>query len=179
MRTHTFTTILLGALLLTGCTKEDQKELAVEAELLLQYNSIELTVDPGTYNGQLELTLNFSGQELSDLMSSNGYTMDQLQEFNFTKADLHIMTPDQENFDLVDMAEMMLSATGLDTRSIAAINPVPEGVRDLSLTLSDVNVADLLRSPDVSLNMVTEMHGTLADTVRVRVDLGGRVVVEL
>ncbi len=179
MKTYPVIAAALCALLSTGCTKEEQEQLAVEAELLLQYNAIEFTVEPGAYDGQVELNLAFNGQELSTLLSNNGYTMDQLQEFTFTKADLRILSPDEQNFDPVDMVEMRLSASGADARTIASLNPVPDGVRELSLELANVNAAGILRSSDVALKMVAEVHGTFAEPVLMRADLGGRVVVRL
>lgn len=179
MKTYSIPAFALALLLTAGCTKEEQQQLAVEAELLLQYNSIEFTVEPGPYDGQVELTLNFNGEELNTLLSDNGYTMDQLQEFTFTKAELHILMPDSQTFDPVDMAEMRLSASGGDPRIIASLNPVPDGVRDVSLAVTNANAADILRSTDVALKMVAEVHGTITEPVLMRADLGGRVVVRL
>ena len=165
-------------LLFTGCDKE-KEQLALEAELLMQYEAIELTLEPGVYEGQLEFALNFNGQELQDLMSSNGYRMDQLKEFRFTQANLQLETPEEQTFGILNSVDLKLTIDGSDVRSIAHLDPVPDQVRALSLVMEDVNVADLLRSQQVSLRMVVNMNGELTEQVITKALLTGEVVVQL
>ncbi len=169
--------LALAAALFAGCTKEDKEALALEAELLMQYNAIELTVEPGTYDGTVEFALSFNGQELQDLLSRNGYSMEQLQEFQFTKAELRILTPEEQTFDVVDAVAMKLALGGTNDRTIAALDPVPDGVREALLVLNEVNVADILRNDQASLKLTANMSGELTEPVLLRADLGGRVVV--
>lgn len=163
----------------TGCDKEDKEALELEAELLMQYNAIEFIVDPGSYEGAMEFTLSFNGQELQEMLSDNGYSMDQLREFQFTKAELSILTPEEQTFDPVDMVAMKLGLSGTGEQTIAMLDPVPDGAREVTLVLNEVNVADLLRNNEASLKLAAQMSGEITEPVLMRADLGGRVVVRL
>lgn len=164
-------------LLFTGCDKS-KEDLALEAELLMQYEAIELVLEPGVYEGQMEFALNFNGQELRDLMGRNGYSMDQLKEFRFTQANLRLETPEEQTFDILNAVELKMTTDG-EGRSIASMDPVPEQVRELSLVMADINVADLLQSEEASVRMVVNMSGELTEEVVTKALLSGKVVVQL
>jgi hypothetical protein len=113
------------------------------------------------------------------MLSDNGYSMDQLREFQFTKAELRILTPEEQTFDPVDMVAMKLGLAGAGEQTIAELDPVPDGVREVTLVLNEVNVADLLRNYEASLKLAAQMSGEITEPVLMRADLGGRVVVRL
>ncbi len=172
--------VLFAAILaLPSCTKEQQEDLALEAELLLEYGAIEFTVDSGIPQGAFELALSFDGEALGRIMADNGYSMDQLKEFRFNKADLRILSPDGQTYDPVQSVLFELSLVDHAPVTIANMDPVPDGATTVSLNVGDVNVAEIARSSSAQLKVKAFLEGPVEVTTLNKLELGGKVVVRL
>lgn len=171
--------LICCALLLAACTKEEQEKLQLEAEVLMQYNSVEFTVDPTGEVGEVQLTLSLDGEELSRVLSDRGYTMDQVKEFKFTSADLRIQGSEEQTYDALQRIALELSLDGGAPVTVAAKDPVPDGVRTLTLNVADINVADIMRHQNIQMIATMATDRAIPDTMHHALDLGGRVVVKL
>ena len=165
--------------LITSCTKDGQQELNLTAELQMQYNSVELTIPPTPTTGAIQLSLALDGQALAQTLSANGYSMDQLEEFHFTNATLHIESPDSANYDALQSVSLQLSITGGNPVTVAALDPVPDGAHSLTLNTPGDDVAQILQSANVQLIASVVLDGIVTDTVMHKLDLGGRITVKL
>lgn len=166
-------------LFLSACTKDEQEGLNLTADLQMQYNSVEFTVPPTPTTGAIQLTLALDGQALAQTLSSNGYSMDQLKEFHFTNATLHIESPESANYDALQSISLQLSIAGGNPVTVAAKDPVPDGVNSLVLNTPGDDVAQILQSANVQLIASLVLDGIVTDTVKHKLDLGGRITVQL
>lgn len=173
------TPLICCALLLAACTKEEKEKLQLEAEVLMQYNSVEFTVDPTGEVGEVQLALSLDGEELSRVLSSKGYTMDQLKEFEFTSADLRIEGSEEQTYDVLQRIALELSLDGGAAVTVASKDPVPDGARALALDMATINVADIMRHQNIRMIAKMATDQAIPDTMRHALDLGGRVVVKL
>ena len=167
------------ALLLSACTKDDQEGLDLTADLQMQYNSVEFTIPPTPTTGAIQLSLALDGQALARTLSANGYSMDQLKEFHFTNATLHIESPDSANYNAFQSISLQLSISGGNPVTVASMDPVPDGAHSLTLNTPGDDVAPILQSENVQLIASVVLDGLVTDTVTHKLDLGGRITVKL
>ncbi|MBK9422378.1 MAG: hypothetical protein IPN44_15205 [Flavobacteriales bacterium] len=165
--------------LITSCTKDGQQDLNLTAELQMQYNSVEFTIPPTPTTGAIQLSLALDGQALAQTLSANGYSMDQLKEFHFTNATLHIESPDSANYNAFQSISLQLSISGGNPVTVASMDPVPDGVHSLTLNTPGDDVAQILQSANVQLIASVVLDGLVTDTVTHKLDLGGRIKVKL
>lgn len=170
---------LVGTLLLPSCTKDQQEELKLEAEVLIQYNAVEFIVAPTEVMGEMQLTITLDGEALSRTLSNEGYTMDQLKEFNFTSADLRIQGSSAQTYDPLQRVSLDLSLDGGTPVTVASKDPVPDGAQTLSLNVSQTNVADIMRHQHIRVIAKLTTDQAIPDTMYHAMDLGGKVVVKL
>ena len=170
---------MCAIVLSSACIKDDQKDLNLTAELQMQYNSVEFIVPPTPTPGAVQLAINLDGNALAQTLSTNGYTLDQLQEFHFTNGTLHIDSPDTANFNALQSLSLQLSLAGGTPVTIASVDPVPDGANSLTLNMPGSNVADILRNSSIQLIANVVLDGIVTDTLRQKLDLGGRIVVKL
>ncbi len=166
------------ALMLGGCTKEQQEQLKPTAELQMEYAVIPFTVDSGGVAGELQLTLNFDGNALGQLLTDNGYSLSQLKEFRFTKAQLHLTTPATGNYDLLHSISLQLGLGSGQPVTVADLDPVPDGAQTLVMSLGDVNVAEIIRDSNVQLVVKAQLDGPMPAFSEHSLDLGAKVVVQ-
>lgn len=173
-------TLTIGATtMLAACTKDEQQDLKLTAELQMQYNSVEFVIPPSSSTGEVEVALNFDGTALAQTLAANGYSMDQLKEFRFTNGTVHIESPDSANYNALQSVSVELSLAGANPVSVATIDPVPLWVNGLTLTMPGTNVEDILRNSDVRLIGKMVLDEIVTDTLRQKLDLGGHIVVKL
>lgn len=165
--------------MLTACTKEQQDDLKLTSELQMQYNGLEFTVPPTTTTGEVEITVNLDGNALAQMLSANGYSLDQLQEFRFTNGTLHIDGQDTANYNALQSMSLQVSLGGGAPSTVASVDPVPDGVNHLELHMSGDNVAEILRNNNVQLIAKVVLDGLVPDSVHQKLDLGGHIIVKL
>lgn len=178
---NAFRTAFIPSLLLltAGCTKDQQEDLKLEAELLMRYNSIAFTVDPTEQTGDIQLTIALDGSALADMLSANGYDMSQLKEFKFTDAEVRLAEQNGLDYDALQRAVVDLALSGGNPVTIASIDPVPDDVQMLDLVVNEVNVADIMRHQDIGITLKLTTDQAITDTMHQVLDLGGKVVVQL
>lgn len=171
--------MLCALLFATGCSKEQQAELNLEAELLMQYNSIAFTIEPTESTGEVQLTLSLDGNALSDMLAANGYTMGQLKEFKFTNANVRMQGDSMGYYDALQRLSVELSLDSGTSAVVASIDPVPDGATVLNLAVNEVNIADIMRHSDISVTVKLTTDQAVSDTLHQLLGLGGKVVVQL
>ncbi|HRO41027.1 MAG TPA: hypothetical protein PLY76_13845 [Flavobacteriales bacterium] len=169
----------LAVLLSAGCTKEQQEELKPTVDLNLEYPAIAFSVDSGGAAGQLSITLSFDGNALGQLLADNNYSLDQLKEFRFTKADLHLTTPAGSNYDMLGSIALQLALANGQPVTVANLDPIPHGTQTIVMHLGDVNVADIIRDSNVQLTAKVQLDGPMPTASEHTLDLGAKVVVQL
>ena len=172
-------TWILCTVFLGGCTKEQQEELKLEAEVLMEYRELEFTLAPTDVIGETQLTISLDGQALSRTLTENGYSMDQLKEFVFTSADLRLPTDATLNYDPFQRVHLNLSVDGGTAVPLASKDPVPDGVQALTLDVVTTNVAEILRHEHIQVTAIRATDQAITDTMHHVLDLSGRVVVKL
>lgn len=176
---HPLSLTLCTSLVFTSCTKDQQDELKLEAEVLMAYNSVEFTVLPTEVVGEMQVTISLDGEALARTLSDNGYTMDQLKEFKFTSADTRIQGATAQTYDPLQRISLELSLDGGTPVPVASKDPVPEGVQTLTLNVSETNVADIMRHQNIQVIAKLVTDQVIPDTMYHALDLGGKVVVKL
>ena len=170
---------MLTTALLAGCSKEEQGDLKLTAELQMQYNALEFVVPPTPATGEVQITVALDGNALAQTLAANGYSMNQLKEFRFTNGTLNIESPDGATYDALERVSLMLSLAGSSPVTVASLDPVPNGAHNLTLDMPGANVADILRDSNVELIVKVALDGAITDTLRQKLDLGGRIMVQL
>ena len=177
-RTALLSTPLI-AILLGGCTKDQQEQLKPTADLNMEYPAIPFTVDSGGVAGQITLTLSFDGNALGQLLADNNYSLAQLKEFRFTKANLHLTSPAGGNYDALGSVSLQLGLGSGQPVTVASLDPVPDGAQTIVMQLGDVNVADIIRDSNVQLIAKVQLDGPMPATSEHTLDLGAKVTVQL
>ena len=178
-RTGTMTALLSALLLSSGCSKEQQDELKLEAELLMQYNAIAFSVEPTEHTGEVQLTVSLDGSALAEMLATNGYSMAQLKEFKFTGAAVPLREGGAHNYDALQRLAVELVLNGGAPVLVASIDPVPDGASALDLAVNEVNVAEIMRHDHIGLTLKLVTDQVVADTLHQLLDLDGKVVVQL
>jgi len=169
----------MAVLAFSACTKEQQEELKLEAELLMQYQAVEFTLEPTEALGEVQLTLSLDGEALAQMLSDNGYRLDQLKEFTFNSADVHIANGDGRTYDALQSITMEIATDGTAPVIIATKDPIPDGVNAFTFNVPSTNVADILRHNEIHVIAKLNVEQAVTDTTYHLLNLGGKVVVKL
>ncbi len=168
----------LSALFFGGCTKEQQEQLKPTVEMNMEYPAIAFSLDSGGAAGAMELTLSFDGNALGQVLADNNYSLSQLKEFRFTKANLHFGSPEGGNYDALGAIAIQLGLANGTPITVAHLEPIPDGAQTLVMQLGDVNVADMLRNSEVRLTAKLQLDGVAPSASEHTLDLGGKIVVQ-
>lgn len=181
--THIRNTALLlpiAALMFAGCSKEQQEEVIPETTLAMNYPAIPFTIDPGdVVGGQFEINLAIDANVLGQVLAANSYSLTQLTQFKFTKANLFLTSPTTGNYNALHVVTLQVAVDQSPPVTVAQLNPVPNGAQTLLLQLGDVNVLDLIRSNNVHLVAKMQLDGPLPPTSSHSLVLSAKVGVGL
>lgn len=170
----------IAALLFAGCSKEKQEEIVPETMLEMTYPAIPFTIDSGdVVGGQYEMNLTIDAAVLSQALASNHYSLAQLTQFKFTKANLFLTSPVTGNYNALHAVTLQVAVDQSPPVTVAGLNPVPNGAQTLVLHLSDENVLDLIRSSNVHFVFKVQLDGPLPAASSHSLVLGAKVGLNL
>lgn len=174
------TLIVCAALMLAGCTKEQAEELHPVTELTMDYPAIPFTIHGSDATGQyVAMTLDFDAQALGQLLAANHYTLAQVKDFRFTKAQLHLTSPANGNYNAFRSATLQLVMGDNAPGTVASMDPVPDWSHTLLMQLGNVNLADLVRSGNVHLVAKVQLDGPLPEVSGHSLALSAKMTLQL
>lgn len=177
MKTMSRTLIAISTVaLLSACQKEGLiPPMEVNAELNLSYDQVAFTVPVTPVAGSVALDIGFDGQQLSDLLTANGYTLQNLKEVSITAATLHLV--DQAgSFNAFQQMEIRMEADGTPAQVLAGIQAIPANANTVQLSLSGGNLMDLFRSTGTKLRITATTTAPIAQDLPLRAAITFRVV---
>lgn len=169
----------LAALFLGGCTKQQQEEVESRAVVDITYPAIPFTIDSATVGGQYELNLAIDPSILAQAMTAHNYTLAQLADFRFTKANLFLTSPVTGNYNALHSVTLQVAVDQSPPVTVANLNPVPNGAQTLLLHLGDVDVLDLMKSSNVHFIFKVQLDGPLPPVSGHSLVLGAKLGVKL
>lgn len=168
------------ALMLAGCSKEKQEEVIPETMLEMTYPAIPFTIDSSdVIGGQYEMNLTVDANVLSHALAANHYSLAQLTQFKFTKANLFLTGPSTGNYNALHAVTLQVAVDQSPPRTVAGLNPVPNGAQTLLLQMGDVNVLELMKSSTVHFVVKVQLDGPLPAVSSHSLVLGAKVGVGL
>lgn len=170
----------VAALMLAGCSKEQQENVIPDTMLEMTYPAIPFTIDSGdVVDGRYEVNLNIDANVLGQALAANQYSLAQLTQFKFTKANLFLTSPTTGNYNALQAVTLQVTVDQSPPVTVAGLNPVPNGAQTLLLHLGDVNVLDLIKSSNVHFVFKVQLDGPLPAMSSHSLVLGAKVGVEM
>lgn len=170
----------IAALVLAGCNKEKQEEIIPETMVEMTYPAIPFTIDSGdVVGGQYEMNLTIDATVLSQALAADHYSLAQLTQFKFTKANLFLTSPVTGNYNALHAVTLQVAVDQSPPVTVAGLDPVPNGAQTLLLHPGDVNVLDLMNSSNVHFVFKVQLDGPLPAESSHSLVLGAKVGVEL
>lgn len=90
----------------------------------------------------------FQGLDItaSEELANQGVAPGDIVDTRVVRFDLAVRSPEGADFDFLDALEVSVEAPGLPNRTIASLDPFPEGAQAVSLDLVDVDITDYVVS---------------------------------
>lgn len=159
---------------LTACEKE---ELDLNAALTMEYQAIEVILDPMDATGTMELELAFDGREqLAELLSGQGMSLSNLKEVRVLAAAVSISEPQEADFTALGAFSVELGRPGEDHLAIASVHDVPEQARNVDLIMSQSDLVQYFTSDEVSTRVMLDVRQPIEEQMVLKVDLRFQVV---
>jgi hypothetical protein len=120
-----------------------------------QYYVIDFAVDPVDRTGYHIFTEETSRSNLDSLLEVNNISREKLQEVHVKEAVINITDSDTAStFDPLEILSVTIYTRTLGEKTIATIDPVPCGLRELTLTLEEDDLKDFLYEDEFMLSTV-------------------------
>jgi hypothetical protein len=177
---NSFLLLPMAALALAGCSKPQEEEIIPETTLEMNYPAIPFTIDSADVaGGQFEMDLDIDANVLGQVLAANQYSLAQLTQFKFTKANLFLTSPVTGNYNAMHAVTLQVAVDQSPPLTVAGMNPVPNGAQTLLLHMGDVNVLDLMKSSNVHFVFKVQLDGPLPAMSSHSLVLGAKVGVGL
>ena len=167
---------LMGGILvtLTACEKDS---LDLNAELTMQYQAIEVILDPMEATGQVELAVDFNGREaIEEALASNGMDLSNLRQVRVLAAKIAIVEPAAATFAPLNAFSLQLGHTGNGFQTIAATQQVDAYATELHLSMSGDDLVQYFMSDGVAIKVALDLGMPITETMKFQVDLTFRIV---
>jgi hypothetical protein len=169
----------LLAVLMQGCTKEQEEPIVPPVEITVDYPAIPFTIHASDVPGQFQLQLNLDPDVLGQALAAHDYTLGQIMDFRFTTAKFHLSAPANGNYNAMESVTVQVASGDGQPVTVANLYPVPEDSHTLILNLAGVNVADLMRGGSTYINAKVQLDGTLPDVSNHQLLLSAKVTMQL
>jgi hypothetical protein len=116
----------------------------IDVNFNLEVADIYMVADTTSQFGEIELAASTFQSDLDAKLQENNASIDDVKTIKLTGAQIIMVNPGLQNFDIVDRAYGLISAGSLPETQVAYIDPVPDGATALTLTTGDVNLKDYL-----------------------------------
>lgn len=168
--------VALCAFTFTACEKEELPELELQAELNMAYEDIAFTIPANEFTGLVDMELDFDPAELEAMLTSNGYSMDDLKAVHLTGASIHTMS-DSATLQGIGSVELRMLAGGYLDRLVASVPSVSGGAQSVTLNTGGENLLELFQFDDARLKVVGELIAAMQQDLPLRASIHFRVVV--
>lgn len=139
-------TTIVGTMLLTSSCKKAKVDVNFDLSVSNIYFKIDTTSQSGNVSfGTTQFTSNLEAK-----LKDNNASLDDIESISLTSAEMIMIYPGLQNFDIVDKAYAYLSATGLSETKIAAKDPVPNGVTQFYLDADGADIKQYLKKETIS-----------------------------
>ena len=159
-----FISCLISTMLISSCEKAK-----IDVNFNVYGGNIYMTVDTITQTGNVELAATTFSTDLAQKLKENSATMDDIESITLSSAMFTMQNPGAQNFDIVEKAYAFMSASGLSETQVASIDPVPNGVTEISLSTGSANLKDYIKQSVVNIRLsgFTSGPNEQADSLKV------------
>ncbi len=158
-----FALLPLVLLLMQGCSKEQAAPITAPVELAVAFPAIPFTLHAGQVPAEFQLQWNLDSATFAQVLAANNYAPTQVQDFHFTMAKLHILSPAEGNYNAFQSVALQVTSGDGGPVTVANLYPVPDGSHTLNLDLAAVNVVELMRRGGVRLVAKVHLDGPLPE----------------
>jgi len=125
----------------------------VDISFNLEVANIYLIADTTSQVGNIDLAATTFQSDLKAKLDENNASIDDVESITLTNAEILMINPGLQNFDLVDKAYGLMSATGIAETQVCYLDPVPNGVTQVTMSTGDANLKEYLSQDIVNFRM--------------------------
>ena len=152
----------LVALLMAGCSKEEQQDVIIpQTSFSMDYPAIPFSIDSSDAASPMGVSMELDPSILAQALQAQSYSIGQLKELKFTKARLYFTSPLNSFYNSVQSVTIQIGVDQSLPVTVADLNPVPNGAQTLLLQMPDVNVLDLIQSNNVRIIAKMQFDGPI------------------
>lgn len=177
MKTSKISLLVPGIVSLFALSACDKAK--VDVAFNLDVADIYMVVDTTSQFGNVDLAATTFQSDLDAKLKENNASIDDVKSIKLTSAQLSMVNPGLQNFDIVDRAYGLISAGSLAETQVAYIDPVPDGVTDLTLTVGDVNLKDYLAQSVVNFRVTGSTNAPNTEKDSLQAKLSFRIEAEV
>jgi len=145
--------LLFGLFFFISVSCEDQANDQLTFDS--QYYVIDFAVDPVDRTGYHIFTEETSRSNIDSLLEVNNISRENLKEVHVKEAVINITDPDASTtFDPLEILSVTIYTKTLGEKTIATIDPVSYGLRELTLVLKEDDLKDYLYEDEFMLSAV-------------------------
>jgi hypothetical protein len=125
----------------------------VDVSFNLDVAEIYLIADTTSQVGNVDLAATTFQSDLQTKLEENNASIDDVESITLTSAEIVMINPGLQNFDIVDKAYGLMSATGLSETQVCYLDPVPDGVTQVTMSTGDANLKEYLSQSVVNFRV--------------------------
>jgi len=170
---------LTSMVLVSSCDKVKEK-LKVDITFDLNMPSVKLYVDTTSAFGNVTLDSTVIQSTLQKSMDDNNVTFADIESVKLTGAEVEMVNPGTQNFNAINKAYALMSASGLAETQVAYIDPVPSNVTKISLSSDGADLVNYLKQNSFTFRLRATSTGpnTERDTLNVKLNFTVTALVE-
>ncbi len=160
---------LVVAVGFTACDKAKEK-IKVDVSFDLNLPSAKLYIDTISQFGNINLAATTIQSNLQKTLDDNNANLDDIQSISLKRAELTMINPGTQNFNIISKMYGSMSATGLAETQVAYLDPVPSNVTEITLNSDGADLVEYLKKSEVNFRVsgVTTGPNTVRDTLSVK-----------
>ncbi len=157
------------AFFMNGCVRE-------KAVITYEINDVEFVSEDMVFEGSNTLQLSHTMQ-LAAAAGLEQLAEDQIKKVKLVKATLQ--NEDSLHFDNMNSIVLQLSSDKTEMTQIAVVNPVPQGLDELNMTVAaEADVADAFKQPTIYLIADADVKNDTSVPVRFKASLTFEVTIK-
>jgi hypothetical protein len=98
----------------------------------------------------------------SQTFESNDTRKDLVSDINLTELKIKILKPSGATFDFLKSIEVFISAPNKNETSVAILNPIGDGLYELNMQTTDVNLKDYIAEESFTIRIETVMDEVIS-----------------
>lgn len=166
--------ILSAGVFISSCEKPK-----IDVDFDMEVADIYFSIDPTTQTGSLDLATTTFNSALQQKLDANSASIDDVQSISITGAQLIMINPGAQNFDILDNAYTYLSVPGLAETRIAYRESIPDGVTSFTLDADAANLKEYLRKSEITFRVAGFTSGANTERDSVQAKLSFKIRAEI